>query len=192
LDDSFKVNEVIFSHRRLDGKISPQLTTAGLRDVAMQLLLHYYSMSIRARSSWLKQFRVPTLIGRSRDDATTTNGWMTEVIAGMINENKTAEDAIRTTLMSSSARPPLAGSLGFTDLGELKKNVPVAAHGQEIGAAVGGLRQERIGNVDVVAGNPLDFHLEPVAGEMLADIGDIELGSEPTHQPDPFIDFVVV
>jgi hypothetical protein len=31
-----------------------------------------------------------------------------------------------------------------------------------------------------------------VAGEMLADIGDIELASEPTHQPDPFIDFVVV
>jgi len=63
----------------------------------------------------VEQFRVPSLIGRRRDDATTTNGWITEVIAGMINENKTAEDAIRTTLnvfvSKTAALPSLSVSL---------------------------------------------------------------------------------
>ena len=105
LDDSFKVNEVIVSHRRLDGKMSPDQRRLVFErgDAAAAALL----FNVDTRSVVLvEQFRVPSLIGRRRDDATTTNGWITEVIAGMINENKTAEDAIQTTLMSSSARPP--------------------------------------------------------------------------------------
>lgn len=47
----------------------------------------------------VEQFRVPSLIGRRRDDPATTDGWITEVMAGTINENEMAEDAvIRETL----------------------------------------------------------------------------------------------
>jgi ADP-ribose pyrophosphatase len=45
------------------------------------------------------QFKVPTLIGRLRDDRTTTNGWITEPVAGMVEPNETPEaTAIRETM----------------------------------------------------------------------------------------------
>jgi nudix-type nucleoside diphosphatase (YffH/AdpP family) len=53
----------------------------------------------------IEQFRVPSLIGRRRDDPTTTNGWIIEVMAGMINENETADHAvIRETLEETGYR----------------------------------------------------------------------------------------
>ena len=97
LDDCFKVNEVIVSHRRYDGKMSPdQRRLVFERGDAVAALL----FNVDTRSVVLiEQFRVPSLIGRRRDDPTTTNGWITEVLAGMINKNETAEDAvIRETL----------------------------------------------------------------------------------------------
>ena len=45
------------------------------------------------------QFKVPSLIARRRDNPATTDGWITEAIAGMIDGNETPEDAvIRETL----------------------------------------------------------------------------------------------
>jgi nudix-type nucleoside diphosphatase (YffH/AdpP family) len=53
----------------------------------------------------VEQFRAPSLIGRRRDDPTTTNGWIIEVMAGMINENETADHAvIRETLEETGYR----------------------------------------------------------------------------------------
>jgi nudix-type nucleoside diphosphatase (YffH/AdpP family) len=97
LDDSFRVNEVIVSHRRFDGKMSPDQRRLVFErgDAAAALLLNVDTRSVIL----VEQFRVPSLIGRRRDDPTTTNGWITEVIAGMINESETAEHAvIRVTL----------------------------------------------------------------------------------------------
>jgi len=97
LDDSFKVNEVIVAHQRFDGNMSPdQRRLVFERGDAVAALL----FNVDTRSVVLvEQFRVPSLIGRRRDDPTTTNGWITEVIAGMINQNETVEDAvIRETL----------------------------------------------------------------------------------------------
>ena len=42
----------------------------------------------------VNQFKVPSMIGRRRDDPTTTDGWITEATAGMIDENETPEQAI--------------------------------------------------------------------------------------------------
>ena len=97
LDDSFKVNEVIVSHQRYDGKMSPDQRRLVFErgDAVAALLFNADTRSVVL----VEQFRVSSLIGRRRDDPTTTNGWITEVIAGMINQNETAEDAvIRETL----------------------------------------------------------------------------------------------
>jgi nudix-type nucleoside diphosphatase (YffH/AdpP family) len=97
LDDFFKVNEVIVSHQQYDGKMSPdQRRLVFERGDAVAALL----FNIDTRSVVLvEQFKIPSLVGRRRDDPATTNGWITELMAGMINENETAEDAvIRETL----------------------------------------------------------------------------------------------
>jgi ADP-ribose pyrophosphatase len=97
LDDFFKVNEVIVSHQRFDGKMSADQRRLVFErgDVVAALLFNVDRRSVVL----VEQFRVPSLIGRRRDDPTTTDGWITEVIAGMIDENETAEDAvIRETL----------------------------------------------------------------------------------------------
>ena len=51
----------------------------------------------------------------------------------------------------------------------------VAAHDHEIGAAVGGVRQQRVGDVDIAAGNAVDVDLQSVPGEVLAHIGALDL-----------------
>ena len=47
----------------------------------------------------------------------------------------------------------------------------VAAHDDEIGLAVGRMRQDRVGHVALDRAEPLDLDLQPVAREMLADVG---------------------
>jgi nudix-type nucleoside diphosphatase (YffH/AdpP family) len=97
LNDSFKVNEVIVAHQRFDGKMSPDQRRLVFErgDAVAALLFNVDTCSVVL----VEQFRVPSLIGRRRDDPATTNGWITEVVAGMINENETAKDAvIRETL----------------------------------------------------------------------------------------------
>jgi nudix-type nucleoside diphosphatase (YffH/AdpP family) len=47
----------------------------------------------------VEQFRLPSLLGRRRDDPATQNGWIVEVMAGMIEVGETPERAaIRETL----------------------------------------------------------------------------------------------
>src|SRR5580704_14245002 len=53
--------------------------------------------------------------------------------------------------------------------------MPVAAHHHEIGGAVGGVRQQRVGNVDITSGNAVDVDFESMPGEMLAEIGALDL-----------------
>jgi nudix-type nucleoside diphosphatase (YffH/AdpP family) len=46
----------------------------------------------------VEQFKLPTLIGRRRDEPAAQDGWIVEVMAGMIRSTETAEDAaIRET-----------------------------------------------------------------------------------------------
>src|SRR5438874_1063879 len=53
--------------------------------------------------------------------------------------------------------------------------MPVAAHHHEVGRAVRGMRQERVGNVDIAPGNAVYIDFESMPGEMLADIGALDL-----------------
>jgi len=96
-DDFFRIDEVIVSHHQYDGQMSAdQRRLVFERGDAVAVLL----FNTDTRSVVLvEQFKVPSLVGRRRDDPTTTNGWITEVMAGMINADETAEEAvIRETL----------------------------------------------------------------------------------------------
>jgi nudix-type nucleoside diphosphatase (YffH/AdpP family) len=97
LDDSFKVNEVIISHQRYDGKMSlDQRRLVFERGDAVAALL----FDIDTHSVVLvEQFRGSEPDRPPTRRSSTTNGWITEVLAGMINDTETAEDAvIRETL----------------------------------------------------------------------------------------------
>jgi nudix-type nucleoside diphosphatase (YffH/AdpP family) len=103
LDDFFKIDELIVSHKQFDGAMSAdQRRLVFERGDAVGVLL----FNTDTRSVVLvEQFKVPSLIGRRRDDPVTTNGWITEVMAGMVGENETAEEAaIRETLEETGYR----------------------------------------------------------------------------------------
>lgn len=91
-DDLFKIDEVIVSHERQDGTMSPdQRRLIFERGDAVAIML----FNLDTKSVVLvDQFKVPTLIGRRRDDPKTTDGWITEAAAGMIGANETPEEAI--------------------------------------------------------------------------------------------------
>jgi ADP-ribose pyrophosphatase len=123
-NDFFKINEVIVSHRRYDGKMSPDERRLVFErgDAVAALLFNVDTRSVVL----VEQFRVPSLIGRRRDDPATTDGWITEVIAGMINENETAEDAvIRETLEETGykIKAPLLISKFFSSPGGTSERI---------------------------------------------------------------------
>lgn len=102
-DDFFKIDEVIVAHERADGTMSAdQRRLVFERGDAVAVLL--YNADTRS-VVLVEQFRLPSLIGRRRDEPETTNGWLTEVVAGMIGPNETAEQAaIRETLEETGYR----------------------------------------------------------------------------------------
>jgi len=91
-DGFFKVDRVLVSHERADGTMSPEeprfIFERG--DSVAIILLNLDSETVVA----VNQFKVPSAIGRRRDDPTTTDGWITEAIAGMIDEGETPEQAV--------------------------------------------------------------------------------------------------
>jgi ADP-ribose pyrophosphatase len=102
-DDFFKVDEVIVAHRRYDGTMSgDERRLVFERGDAVAVLLfdtHVRSVVV------VEQFRLPALVARRRDNAATMDGWMTELVAGMIDGNETAEQAaIRETFEETGYR----------------------------------------------------------------------------------------
>jgi ADP-ribose pyrophosphatase len=90
-DDFFKVDELIISHERYDGSMSgDERRLVFARGDAVAVLL----FDRTARSVVLvEQFRAPTLIAHRRDHRASTDGWIVELVAGMIDEEETAEAA---------------------------------------------------------------------------------------------------
>ncbi len=90
-DDIFNIDEFLVSHEQIDGTMS-----AGQRRLVFErgdavgvLLLNVESKSVVL----VEQFRVAVLVGRRRDDRSTTDGWITETVAGVIDANETPEAA---------------------------------------------------------------------------------------------------
>jgi len=90
-DDFFKIDGLLIAYEKTDGTI----TTAQRRlvfergDSVAVLLFHVERNSVLL----VEQFKAPALIGRRRDDPTSTDGWIVETVAGTIDGNETPEAA---------------------------------------------------------------------------------------------------
>jgi nudix-type nucleoside diphosphatase (YffH/AdpP family) len=102
-DDFFKVDEVIVAHQRYDGSMSSdERRLVFERGDAVAILL--FDADVRS-IVLVEQFRLPALVARRRDDASTTDGWITELIAGMIDAGETSEQAaVRETFEETGYR----------------------------------------------------------------------------------------
>jgi ADP-ribose pyrophosphatase len=90
-DDFFKIDELIVAHQRYDGSMSgAERRLVFERGDAVAVLL----FDAGARSVVLvEQFRPPTLIANCRDNPASADGWVIELVAGMIDAGETAEQA---------------------------------------------------------------------------------------------------
>ena len=92
LDDYFKVEEATVSYQKFDGTMSPVVRRLDLvRGDAVAAILFNKK---RQRVILVSQFRYATL---SRG-----TGWMTEVIAGLIDNGETPEDAVKREILEEA------------------------------------------------------------------------------------------
>ena len=102
-DDFFKIDEIVVAHEQRDGTMSDNQRRLVFErgDAVAALLYEPDTHSV----IMVDQFKVPTLIARRRDNPATTDGWITEAVAGMIDQGETAEEAIiRETLEETGYR----------------------------------------------------------------------------------------
>jgi nudix-type nucleoside diphosphatase (YffH/AdpP family) len=105
LDDFFKVDEYYVSYQLYEDEKDPT-TKNKMSDYIRRLnfergdAVGVLLFNIDTRSVVLvEQFKLPSLLGRRRENPAITDGWITEVMAGMINPNELPEQtAIRETM----------------------------------------------------------------------------------------------
>ena len=102
-DDFFKIDELLVTHRQIDGTTSSvQRRLVFERGDSVAVLLFNRD---RRTVVLVEQFKAPTLIARRRDDPATTDGWLVEPLAGMIDTGEAPEAAaIRETLEETGYR----------------------------------------------------------------------------------------
>ena len=90
-DDLFKIDEFLVSHEQTDGAMSASQRRLVFErgDAVGVLLLNVESKSVVL----VEQFRMAALMGRRRDDRSTTDGWIAETVAGAIDANEMPEAA---------------------------------------------------------------------------------------------------
>jgi nudix-type nucleoside diphosphatase (YffH/AdpP family) len=91
-DDFFKIDEFHVSHQQLDGTMSADQRRLVFErgDAVAVLLLNPETRCVVL----VRQFKIPTLVGRRRDVESNTDGWVTEAVAGMIDQNERPEAAV--------------------------------------------------------------------------------------------------
>jgi nudix-type nucleoside diphosphatase (YffH/AdpP family) len=102
-DDFFKIDELIVRHERYDGNMSSEERRLVFErgDAIAVLLFDRDTRSVVL----VEQFRPPTLIAHRRDDPASTDGWIVELVAGMIDAGETAEQgAIREVFEETGYR----------------------------------------------------------------------------------------
>ncbi len=90
-DDFFKIDELIVKHERCDGSLSSEERRLVFErgDAVAVLLFNTDTRSVVL----VEQFRPPTLIAHRRDDPASTDGWIVELVAGMIDAGESADQA---------------------------------------------------------------------------------------------------
>ena len=103
-DDFFKIDEFVVAHEQIDGDMSAaQRRLVFERGDAAGVLI--FNVDRRA-VVLVEQFRMPALVGRRRDNPRTTDGWILETVAGMIDPGETPEAAaIRETREETGYQP---------------------------------------------------------------------------------------
>jgi len=92
LDDFFKVEEACLSYERFDGTMSPRVRRLNfMRGDSVAALLHHVE---RGRVVLVNQFKYPA--------CTNGAGWITEVVAGMIEVGETPESAIHREILEET------------------------------------------------------------------------------------------
>src|SRR5689334_3125753 len=110
-DDFFKIDELMVAHQKNDGTTSSvQRRLVFERGDSVAVLLFNRD---RNTIVLVEQFKVPALVARRRDEPITTDGWLVETLAGMIDAGETPQTAaIRETLEETGYRiatPELIG-----------------------------------------------------------------------------------
>jgi nudix-type nucleoside diphosphatase (YffH/AdpP family) len=110
-DDFFKVDEFLVAHEQIDGDMgATQRQLVFERGDAAAVLI--FNADRRA-VVLVEQFRMATLVGRRRDDPHTTNGWIVETVAGMVDAGETPEvAAIRETREETGYHPQRVELIG--------------------------------------------------------------------------------
>jgi len=111
IDDFFKIDELMVAHLQNDGTMSSvQRRLVFERGDSVAVLLFNRDQRTVVL---VEQFKVPALVARRRDDPVTTDGWLVETLAGMIDSGETPQAAaIRETLEETGYRiatPELIG-----------------------------------------------------------------------------------
>ena len=91
-DDFFKVDELVVAHEQSEGGVlgaARRWLVFERGDAAAVLIFN----TDRQAVVLVEQFRAPALVGRRRDDPRTTDGWVVEMVAGMIDAGETPQAA---------------------------------------------------------------------------------------------------
>jgi ADP-ribose pyrophosphatase len=94
LDDFFKVEEVYLSYERFDGSMSPPVRRLNFErgDSVAAVLFNKKSGTVVL----VNQFKYPSYVKGP--------GWITELMAGMIDKGESPEDAVRREVMEETGR----------------------------------------------------------------------------------------
>jgi len=162
-DDFFKIDEVIVAHKQQDGTMSPDERRLVFErgDAVAALLYDPETNNVVI----VDQFKVPSLIGRRRDDPATVDGWITETIAGMTDANEAPEQAIVRETMEETGykiKSPQLIAKFFSSPGGTSERIFLyfaeVSESDRIGKG-GGLDGEDVAVVQISA-NELFDHLE--------------------------------
>lgn len=119
LDDFFKVDELFVTHENTNGRT--QEHSGGNLGAAQRWLVFERGDAAavlifnadRRVVVLVEQFRAPVLVGRRRDHPQTTDGWIIETVAGMIDGGETPEAAaIRETREETGYQPQRVEFIG--------------------------------------------------------------------------------
>jgi len=168
-DDFFKIDELMVAHQKNDGTTSSvERRLVFERGDSVAVLLFNRD---RNTIVLVEQFKVPALVARRRDEPITTDGWLVETPAGMIDAGETPQmAAIRETLEETGYRiatPELIGRFFASPGGTSER---VFLYFAEVGdtdrvGAGGGIEDEDVQVLEV----GLDQTLEQLAGGLIED-----------------------
>jgi nudix-type nucleoside diphosphatase (YffH/AdpP family) len=122
-DGFFKVDEIDVSHLTLAGKMDRQKRLVFERGDSVAVLLYNPDTD---DVIMVNQFKVPALIARQRDNPKTQDGWVTEAVAGMIDEGETPEQAVVREAMEETGykvRNPVPISTFFSSPGGTSERI---------------------------------------------------------------------